>query len=372
MLNIFYVNLITFDNAGGIENFNKTFLKALSQIENVKATSVSVYDSADKKNIIKGVEFQYFHGNKYQRYLRVLKYLIFSLRRIDILILAHIHLIPIALIIKILRPNLKIYLNAYGIEVWRIMPFFYRLFLKNIRIFSISTYTTDTLIKFNPYIKKEQFFYLPPDTDMKVHQSLESPYEVGKYNLLTVSRLTINDRYKGVDSMIKTLPLIINKIQNIKYFIIGEGNDRGRLEELVDKLGLREYVEFKGFVDQLEVYYEYCDVFALPSKGEGFGIVYIEAMKYHKPCIACNVGGATDVVIADETGLTCDYDDQQSLASSILTFYENRKLAKKYGENGHKHLLKNFTFDKFKNRLLLEFKEDLSELKFYESTNKVL
>jgi phosphatidylinositol alpha-1,6-mannosyltransferase len=353
MKNICYLNLVTFSNTGGIENFNKTFLKALSHLNNGKTISISIYDKPADGNAFDGVESHNFNGNKFN----AIKFLISRLRKIDILILAHVNLIPVALIAKILKPSLKVYLSIYGIDVWKKLPFFYRYILKNATIFSISTYTTETFMKFNPFIKKEQIVYLPPDTDINIKSSLENPYQLNEYNLLTVSRLDSNDSYKGIDSIIKTLPLLTEKIPNIKYTVIGKGNDKERLVDLVNKLDVQKHVEFKGFVEQIEPYYKYCDVFTLPSKGEGFGIVYIEAMKYHKPCIACNTGGATDVVLDTKTGFLCEYDDQECLAEKFLDLYHKRDLAIEFGKNGYKHLVENFTFERFKNRLSIALGE---------------
>lgn len=347
MENICYFNLVTFSKTGGIENFNKTFLKALVQLDHIKTMAISVYDKEPNSSHIDGVEFHNFNGNKFN----ASKYLLSNVGKIDRLILAHVNLVPVAILAKILKPKLKIYLSIYGIDVWKKLPFVYRFILKNATIFSISTFTTESFLKYNPFVKKEQIIYLPPDTDMNIKLSLESPYQLNEYNLLTVSRLDSNDSYKGIDSIIKTLPLLTKKIPNIKYTVIGKGNDKDRLVNLANKLGVQKYIEFKGFVEHIEPYYEYCDLFTLPSKGEGFGIVYIEAMKYHKPCIACNTGGATDVVIDDKTGFLCEYDDQECLAVKILALYNNKELSKEFGENGYRHFVKNFTSEEFKNRL---------------------
>lgn len=75
-------------------------------------------------------------------------------------------------------------------------------------------------------------------------------------------------------------------------------------------------------------------------------------MKYKKPVIAANAGGATDVVLDNKTGFLCKYDDQECLSSKIIELHGNSKLAMNLGDNGYRYLLKNFTFDKFKKRLI--------------------
>jgi glycosyltransferase involved in cell wall biosynthesis len=172
-----------------------------------------------------------------------------------------------------------------------------------------------------------------------------------EFNILTVTRLCSTDRYKGVDTMINTIPLLISNIPNLKYTIIGIGNDRERLEKLVNELNIEKYVDFRGFVKFIEPYYQYCDIFSLPSKGEGFGIVYIEAMKYKRPCIASNEGGQTDVILDNETGFLCEYDNVECLSKSIIKLYKDNNLRERFGKNGYKYLLNNFTFNDFSRRL---------------------
>ncbi len=344
MSRIYYFNLATYSQTGGIENFNKTFLKALDKISN-SITSISVYDRENKENF-DNIQFENFEKNKTKATLYVLK----NIYKIDKLILAHLNLLPIAIIAKFLNPKLKIYLSIYGIEVWKKLPFLYRFFFKKINILSISNYTTEQFKQFNT-LEDNNIFYLPPDTDISINTNFDNVYSQNFFNILSVTRLDSNDSYKGVDSMIKTIPLLIKIIPNLKYTIIGKGNDKERLEQLAKDLNVEQYIDFKGFVEYIEPYYQYCDIFVLPSKGEGFGIVYIEAMKYKKSCIACDEGGQIDVVLDNVNGYLCQYDNINCLSNKIIHLYNDNKQRMKFGENGYGHLVENFTFDKFKDRL---------------------
>jgi glycosyltransferase involved in cell wall biosynthesis len=344
MNKICYFNLATYSKIGGIENFNKTFLSALDSF-NIKITSLSVYDK-ESKTIYKNIDFKNFNENK----VRASMYLLNNIYKVEKLIVAHINLLPIAIIGKVINPKLKIYLSIYGIEVWKKLPYLYRVFLDKIELLSISTYTTNIFIKYNNLVDK-QIYYLPPCTNVNIDNRFDNVYEKSEFNILSVARLDSNDSYKGIDSVIKTIPSLIRDIPNLKYTIVGKGDDKERLEQLAKDLKVEKYVEFKGFVECIEPYYQYCDIFALPSRGEGFGIVYIEAMKYKKPCIACDEGGQTDIVIDNKTGFLCRYDDIECLKYKILKLYQNEKMKNEFGENGYKYLVDNFTFDKFKDRL---------------------
>ena len=343
MNKICYFNLATYSQTGGIENFNKTFLKALNVLDNI--TSISVYD-VENKSDTKNIEYKNFNKKKITASLYLLK----NIYKIEKLFVAHLNLLPIVIVSKILNPKIEVYLSIYGIEVWKKLPLVYRFFLSKIRILSISTYTTQQFKKFN-LLNGDNIFYLPPAIDIKVANNFSNVYNDYEFNILSVTRLDSSDNYKGVDTILKTLPLLVKKIPNLKYTIIGKGNDQGRLKKLAKDLQVDSYVEFKGFVEYIEPYYHYCDIFALPSKGEGFGIVYIEAMKYKKPCIASDEGGQTDVVIDNKTGFLCKYDNTQCLEKKIFELYRNKNLKKEFGESGYKHLINNFTFDKFTERL---------------------
>ena len=171
------------------------------------------------------------------------------------------------------------------------------------------------------------------------------------FNVLTVSRLSSNDTYKGIDHVIQALPLIIKKIPNIKFTIIGKGDDKLRLQKICKKLKVDEYVDFRGYVEKLDPYYKFCNLFTLPSKNEGFGIVFLEAMQYKKPVLSCNSGGSQDVIKNNETGFHSIYGDLDSINDMILFIYNNKEHATNIGNAGYKHLMQNFTFRNFQDRL---------------------
>jgi glycosyltransferase involved in cell wall biosynthesis len=123
------------------------------------------------------------------------------------------------------------------------------------------------------------------------------------------------------------------------------------LKDLASSLHVADHVDFLGFVDDLQAYFQHCDIFTLPSKKEGFGIVYLEAMQYKKPVIAVNYGGPTDVILDGETGFLCEYDDEQCLADKIDLLFNDPTLSQKLGENGYQRLMDNFTYDHYRKNL---------------------
>ena len=117
-----------------------------------------------------------------------------------------------------------------------------------------------------------------------------------EFAILTVGRIDPkNNGYKGHDRIIRALPNLRRQDRAVVYLIAGEGDDRARLERLASELGVEDRVRFLGKVpfEDLPDAYRAADLFALPSTGEGFGIVYIEAMACGTPAIGLSMGGAT-------------------------------------------------------------------------------
>jgi glycosyltransferase involved in cell wall biosynthesis len=138
--------------------------------------------------------------------------------------------------------------------------------------------------------------------------------------LLTVSRLASFDRYKGYDQILKALPEIRRQIPTIHYILVGKGDDRPRIEQLINQLNLQDCVTLAGFVPDAEIcdHYNLCDVFAMPSKGEGFGIVYLEALACGKPTVGGNRDGAIDALCHGELGALVDPDDVAAIAKTLV------------------------------------------------------
>src|SRR5207245_9052865 len=115
------------------------------------------------------------------------------------------------------------------------------------------------------------------------------------------------------------LPAMRREISDIRYVLVGEGEDRARIEALVRELDLCGVVVLAGGVSPRELvdYYNLCDVFAMPSKGEGFGIVYLEALACGKPVIAGNKDGSVDAVLNGELGVLVDPESVDEIAKAL-------------------------------------------------------
>lgn len=175
-------------------------------------------------------------------------------------------------------------------------------------------------------------------------KSLKQKYQ-GKTVLLTVGGLWGR---KGHDIVLKAISQIINGRPDIHYVMVGDGNGRAQLEELVNKLDIKEHVEFAGrqMGDDLVRYFQACDIYVhtpkiVDLKFEGFGIVYLEASACGKAIVATDAGGIRDAVIDGETGLIAADGDIDQVARQILTLCSDTELRNKLGQAGRLYAQKN-------------------------------
>ncbi len=238
-----------------------------------------------------------------------------------LIICGHVAQLPVAWLASWLRPGLRYALVAHGIEVWKPFSFLQRRALKGAwRVFCVSEFTRGELLK-HVKLKAARVVVLPNALDPELtpdgidSEAITTTQPV----ILTVSRLSSSDRYKGIDHLIEAMPAILKSAPGTKLRIVGRGDDRPRLQQIVREHHVETAVEFAGYVSDRQLRHEFarCSVFALPSQKEGFGLVYLEAMAHGKPCIAANAGGAPEV-ITPASGLIVPYGESAALANACV------------------------------------------------------
>jgi phosphatidylinositol alpha-1,6-mannosyltransferase len=293
-------------------------------------------------------------GRKKGSFIRAVLSKIFRTR---LAYIAHPNFAPLGLLCKVLNPRLRYVVTAYGVEVWQPMPRLNRLGLKSAHaLTSISDFTARKMVKMQgvnphkiaviPCIIREDLLnanghHTPPDAN-------------SRKVLLTVGRLAASERLKGLDEVILALPRVVGEVPETVYMIVGDGDDRERLEELVKKNGLSDRVIFTGVVSDEELigFYKRCDVFLMPSRQEGFGIVFLEAMAFQKPVIGGNHGGTPEVIVDNETGFLVEHGDVNALADRIIRLLLDKELCQRMGLAGRRRVEENYTFDPFRQRLI--------------------
>jgi glycosyltransferase involved in cell wall biosynthesis len=251
-------------------------------------------------------------------------------------------------------------LVAHGIDAWGITNASRRRALQKADLtLAVSNYTRDRLIQevgLDPdrvrilpnTFAADRFAIAPKSPELLQRYGLRPDTPV----ILTVCRLEETERYKGYDQIIKAMPEILRLVPNARYLLVGRGSDRHRIEKLIAEAGVQDSVILAGFVpdEELAEHYNLCDIFAMPSQGEGFGIVYLEALACGKPVLAGNKDGSRDALADGELGLLVDPDDTAGIAAEIIRVLRREHWRQK---NFHPELLRQrvielFGFEAFK------------------------
>ncbi|MEA5566126.1 glycosyltransferase [Anabaena sp. UHCC 0399] len=248
------------------------------------------------------------------------------IKKPDLVLATHLNFAIASLILKRLL-GIPYWVVAHGIEAWNIKNRYLQTALMEADlILAVSSYTRDRLLK-EQNLDPKKVTVLPNTFDAHRFQPAPKPaYLLAKHSLkptqpviLTVARLSAGEQYKGYDRVLQAIPQIRQSIPDVHYVIVGEGSDRTRIEELIAELNLQDCVTLAGFVpdEKLCDYYNLCDVFAMPSQGEGFGIVYLEALACGKAVLGGNQDGAIDALCHGKLGVLVNPDDVQAIAQNL-------------------------------------------------------
>lgn len=190
-----------------------------------------------------------------------------------------------------------------------------------------------------------------PTRDADVDRALVA--RVGARSAAIVGRMSVSERYKGHDELLECWPAVAERVGDAQLVIVGGGDDVERLRRKSVEVGVGERVLFTGRVSAgtLQAILARVALFAMPSRGEGFGIVYLEAMRAGLPCVAALDDAAGEVVADGETGLLVRQADRAGLAGAVARLLVDPPLAHALGEAGRRRYDAHFTFDRFRDRL---------------------
>ena len=243
-----------------------------------------------------------------------------------LIISTHVNFLPVARLLKRWRgvPYVGV---AHGIEVWGNPHARTRVALHDADlVLAVSRHTRERVIA-EQHVPADRLGLLPNTFDEAAFSPGPKPLELlRRYRLsanarviFSFGRLAAAERYKGFDRMIAALPEIRRRVPDVYYVIGGTGDDRSRLESLARTNGMADRVIFTGFIrpEELCAHYNLCDVFAMPSTGEGFGIVYLEALGCGKPVLAGNRDGSVDALADGRFGALIDPESQPAIERTL-------------------------------------------------------
>ncbi len=338
-----------FRNPGGIERYNRDQVQAFRKCRPEEPVTILVLNDGPAdltRHEWDGCECRGFSGRKVAFALASFH----AARRAAParVILGHRHFLPLVSGLKASAPQTPIWLMLYGVEAWKRVSRLEKALLKGVsRAFAISPYT----------VRQSEAAGFPAPVELwpcglpfdfrlpaRVSPEMRSPAR-----LLTVTRLSAAEGYKGVDHTLRALGALLRRGARAQLDVVGDGDDRPRLEALAEAEGVREQVRFRGRVSDAELReaYRTCDLFVLPSGGEGFGIAYLEAMAYGKPVIAADAAAAPFVVRPGESGYLVPFGDVEALTDRLGSLLGNPAEAVSMGATGRCFLEKSFTFERF-------------------------
>jgi glycosyltransferase involved in cell wall biosynthesis len=236
----------------------------------------------------------------------------------DLVVCAHGNLLPAARLVA--RHPLLV---LYGIEAWKPLRTLSNPLLRGVRaVISISEVTRDRFAGWSHYggpsyllpnsIHAEWYGIRPKNPALVSRYHLE-----GKRVLMTLGRVVAAERYKGFDEVLEVLPDLDS---DVSYVIAGGGNDIPRLQRKAVALGVADRVVFTGlFPEEKKTdLYNLADVYVMPSRGEGFGFVLLEALACGVPVIASRLDGGREAVRHGQLGQLVDPTNPTELRLAIL------------------------------------------------------
>ena len=271
-----------------------------------------------------------------------------SADRSTTVVINHLHLAPAALAFAARGASLLTI--VHGVEAWKPLTWLQRLALdRSARIVAVSAFSRDRFRAANPH-------FAPRPVDV-CHLGLEAILTPGGPgdsvpSALIVGRMAHDERYKGHDLLIDIWRDVTADVPGAVLRVVGDGDDRPRLEQKAASMNLGDRIVFLGRVsdERLAHEYERCTAVVMPSRGEGFGLVFIEAMRAARGCIGGH-GSASEIIVDGDTGFVVDPEDRAHLRRAVVRMLRDRTGTAAMGVRGRARFLQHFTEDHFRSRL---------------------
>lgn len=319
-----------FDGQGGIAQYNRNLISAWSAMDAFEEITVLPrFGSVPDNQVLKKVTQR---APVASTILYVIRALSFVTRRIpfDFIFCGHLHMVPLAIVLSKITGT-PVWLQIHGIEAWKRPSRLVWWFAEKVAIVTaVSRYTRREFLDW-ANLDSSLVLVLANTFDSQfsyVHDRLSAKERFGLARnriLLTVSRLSREEAYKGHDKVIRCLPVLLQDFPDLIYVVAGSGDLCADLECLAIQEKVNHSVIFLGQLqaDVLPILYRAADCFVMPSSGEGFGIVYLEALACGTPVIASDNGGVGDPLQDGLLGHLCDDDDLAESIRHLLVLRED-------------------------------------------------
>lgn len=327
-MRILHLGTDSFGGHGGIALFNREFATALATYGG--GTEVVVLPRLipnEPESLPANVRFLADAAHGRSAYLWTLMR-VAARERIDLVVCGHVNLLPIARMVA--KDPLLV---THGIEAWKPLrdPLSRRLLHDCRAVVSVSDLTRRRFVEWSHF--RGRTFVLPNavraahyGVRAKRADLIERYGLAGKRVLLTVGRLAASERYKGFDEVIEILPSLP---ADVVYLIAGGGDDTQRLVKKAADLGLGDRVIFTGRFAEADKpdLYALADLYVMPSLGEGFGFVFLEALASGVPAIASKHDGGREALRDGQLGLLVDPSSPAEIRAAIVELLDGRPRA---------------------------------------------
>jgi len=339
---------------GGIGMVSRLALRALQSYTATTGCSGEVWsygEPAPVDSIPAAPDWQvrYANGRKARATLWGLKAGLSDARH-TLVVVMHLHLAPLAVPLVKRGAHLAVFLH--GIEAWvPLGGLRTRALEHSVLVLANSHHTIQRFKKANPGFTDTAIRICPLGVPESAFEATHPP--VSRPFALIVGRLSSRERYKGHDTLLQLWREATKVCPAGRLVVVGDGDDRARLEKRAKELAVANAVRFLGRVtgEELESLYRDCDFFVMPSSEEGFGLVFLEAMRASRACIA-GKGAAEEVVEHGTTGLVVPSHDRTALLAAITRLFRDPELCERMGRAGRERYLAHFTQTHFEQRLL--------------------
>lgn len=269
------------------------------------------------------------------------------------LLVGHVNYAPLGWLLARLA-GARLVTFIYGIDVFRRLSPWRRWALQQSDlIISISEFTADQAAQVNR---------VPVHKVRILHNCIDPSFEgpLGLFgtghrlSMLTVGRMSLAERYKGQDKVIRAMPALLSQFPELVYDIVGDGDWRPILEELAQQQGVAGAVRFHGVVSEEELRRRYSEatLFVMPSRAEGFGFVFLEAMIHGLPVLAGNLDASAEVVVDGETGYLVDPTSVEAIAAASARLLSDEELQRRMGQRGRDRVIEEFGSGNFRISLM--------------------
>jgi phosphatidylinositol alpha-1,6-mannosyltransferase len=318
-----------FGAGGGIARYNQALMTALSHSAGVSEIAVlSRFAAAAVATPIKVCQLAPSAGRTSWS-ARALA--LAARQRFDAVFCGHFNAVPLAAAIS-RALSAPLWVQVHGIEAWQPRSSLYRRCVAAAALITaVSRYTRSRLLAWAD-VAPHRVRVLPNTVasgyvprrrrdDLVARHGL-----AGRRVILTVGRLSASERYKGHDRLIAALPGILAKVQDAAYLIVGSGEDRPRLEKLAREVAIADRVVFAGQVPDVDLpdYFALADIFAMPSTGEGFGIVFLEAAASGLAVVGGNCDGSVDAMAEGRIGRLVDPHSREGIEAAVVDAFQGR------------------------------------------------